>query len=499
MLHIKRTFASLAMIGLSLCINAEVKLPALLSDHAVLQQDTKVHIWGTASPGEDVTVSILGQTAKTKTSENGKWTVWLKPMKSAAPTEMTVAGTNTIVVKDILIGEVWIGTGQSNMEWFVKQSNNAEQEIANSANPQIRLFKVNHKISDTPLAEATGEWRVCGPEVVGNFSATEYFFGRELYKATKLPMGLIESCWSATPGQSWLSKPALEAVPELKYIFDDWNGVLAKYPEAMKRYTEALDKWKTDSTQKQAQGMKPAAMPREPEGPGSKNAPASLYNGMIAPIAPYTMRGVLWYQGEANAYEKTAFPYRYLLKALITDWRTAWGQGDFPFMVVQLSAFTKHPYWPILRESQLEALKLPNTTLTVTIDIGDSTNAHSKKKQELGYRLSLAARHLAYKEDIEYSGPLYKQAEVEEKHVRIHFEHATGLQANGGGSLTGFTVAGADGKFVPANARVDGQTVVVSNPGIASPVAVRYAWLDWPVCNLINGAGLPASPFRTAQ
>jgi sialate O-acetylesterase len=478
---------------------AEIKLPAIISDHMVIQQKARVHIWGTASPHEKITVAILKQSVSTQTGENGKWSIWLKPMKAGVSTEMIITGKNTITIKDVLIGEVWIGSGQSNMEWSVKQSNNAEAEIANSANPMIRLFLVKHKIADQPVEEAFGEWKVCGPDAVGDFSAAEYFFGRELYKATKLPMGLIESCWSATPGQSWLNKPALEAVPELKYVFDDWNAVLAKYPEAKQRYNEAVEKWKSDSATSKSLGVNPPAMPRQPDGPGSKNAPASLYNGMIAPLTPYTIRGVLWYQGEANAYEKTAYPYRYLLQALVNDWRKAWGQGNFPFMVVQLSAFTKHPYWPILRESQAEALKLPNTALVVTIDIGDSTNAHSKKKQELGYRLSLVARHLAFNEDIEYSGPMFKKAVVKGSTIRISFGHARGLQAKDGGQLTGFTIAGADDKYIAADARVDRQTVVVSNPNITNPVAVRYAWLDWPVCNLINEAELPASPFRTIQ
>ena len=275
----------------------------------------------------------------------------------------------------------------------VARASNPEQEIANANYKQIRLFKVKLTVADQPLDDVQGSWQFCDPEGVRNFSAVGYFFSRELHKARSVPVGFIESDWGGTPGEAWTSRPAMEAEPMLKSVFTDWDHVLANYPAAKERYEKQLEAWK-------AEGKPDTARPREPAGPGHQNTPAGLYNAMIAPITPYAMRGVLWYQGENNAKGERAFLYRRLLQTLIQDWRRAWGEGQFPFLVVQLANYETGPQslWPVLRESQVKALDLAATGLAVTIDIGESGDIHPKNKQEVGRRLALAARGIAYKE-----------------------------------------------------------------------------------------------------
>jgi sialate O-acetylesterase len=473
---------------------AEITLPPIISDHMVLQQGTRIRIWGDASVGEQVTVSVLNQIKNTTANQTGKWEVWLNPTKSNTPVDMVISGKNSITIKDVLFGDVWFGAGQSNMEWKVKQSNNAEFEIANSANPQIRIFKVNKKNSNMPLEEVSGRWALCGPDIVGEVSGCLYFFGRDLFKERNGPLGLIEAGWGATPGQSWLSKEAIEEVPELAYILSDWNKILSDYPTAFEKYKQELKAWESDTISGKTSNIK---TPKAPQGPGDKNEPASIFNGIVAPLSKYKIKGVLWYQGEANAYEKTAYPYRLLLKALIRDWRNKWGQGDLPFLIAQLSTLYKHPYWPILRESQAEvAAQLLNTALIVTIDVGDSTDAHFRNKQEVGRRFALAARHMVYGENIEYSGPVFKNATRKGDFIKIRFNHAKGLQTKGGNNIEGFKISGANGVVKPADARFDGSNVLIPCQGLTAPITIYYAFTDAPVCNLFNEAGLPAVPFR---
>jgi sialate O-acetylesterase len=290
----------------------------------------------------------------------------------------------------------------------------------------------------------------------------------------------------------------LDSDPALKYVSSDWDRVLANYPAAKERYDKQLEAWNKAAAEARAAGKTPPNRPGLPQGPGHQNTPAGLYNAMIAPLAPFAIRGVIWYQGESNANEANAWKYRRLFGSMIQDWRNHWGEGDFPFLFVQLANYKSNQYWPVLRESQTATLALRNTGMAVTIDIGMSNDIHPTDKQDVGMRLARAARHIAYGEQLEDSGPLFRQATAENGSMRVYFTHADGMQAKSG-ALTGFTVAGADGKFVPAEARVDGQTIVVSSAQVADPVAVRYAWADDPVCNLINQAGLPASPFRSDE
>lgn len=487
----------LALATVACALHAAVKLPALISDHMVLQQGMPVRIWGSADPGESVKVDFQGQTATAKAAENGKWIVWLKPLVSAGPLEMNINGT---VIKDVLVGEVWLGSGQSNMEFRLQTAVNHDEEIARADYPMIHLFQTKHVVADQPADDVVGTWQVCSPASVKNFSAVEYFFGRHLQQNLHVPMGLIESDWGGTPAQSWTSKEALASDPALKYVADWWDTRMAAYPAAKERYdTVTLPAWSKAVEEAKAAGKTPPNRPGAPEGPGHANTPSGLFNGMIAPLVPYGIRGAIWYQGESNASEREAYKYRRLFGAMIQDWRNRWGQGDFPFLFVQLANFKSNVYWPVLRESQTETLRLANTGMAVIIDIGESRDIHPKNKQDVGLRLALAARALTYKQPIEYSGPLFQTANPENGAMRVYLSHSDGMQARGGGAITGFEIAGADGNYVAAEVKVDGSTLLVTNPQVTNPVSVRYAWADDPVCNLVNQVGLPASPFRSDQ
>ncbi len=486
----------LSFILLAGALQASVKLPAVISDHMVLQRGMPVRVWGSADPGEAVQVAFQGQNVATKADASGKWVAWLKPLAAAGPLEMTVNG---ITIRDVLVGEVWIGSGQSNMEFALSTAANHDEEIAHADYPMIHLFMVKRVVADQPAEDVEGSWQVCSPQSAPRFSAVEYFFGRHLLNTLHVPMGLIESNWGGTPAQSWTSRQALEAEPSLKFIADDWGRILDRYPTAKERYDQQVADWEKAAAEAKTSGAKAPNRPGAPQGPGHPNTPAGLYNAMIAPLVPYAIRGVIWYQGEANANEAHAYKYRRLFASMIEDWRARWGEGDFPFLFVQLANFKSNTWWPVLRESQTETLGLTNTGMAVTIDIGESADIHPKNKQDVGKRLALAALHVAYHEPGEWSGPTYRQTTTETNGLRVYFTHAEGMQARGGGALTGFTIAGADGKFVTANARVEGDTILVSSADVASPVAVRYAWADDPTCNLVNLAGLPAGPFRSDE
>lgn len=488
------------LLAAACSLHAAVKLPAVISDHMVLQRGMPVRIWGTAEPGENVRVDLQGQSVSVKAGANGKWTAWLKPLVAAGPLEFTIAGTNTITIKDVLVGEVWLGSGQSNMEFRLQTAVNHDEEIAHADYPMIHLFQVKRAVADQPADDVVGTWQVCSPATAKGFSAVEYFFGRNLQQDLHVPMGLIESDWGGTPAQSWTSHQAMESDPALKFVLDEWEKVLANYPAARQKYDATLEAWNKTVAQARAEGKTAPNRPAPPAGPGHQNTPAGLYNGMIAPLTQYAIRGVIWYQGESNANSDIhAYGYKRLFGAMIEDWRNRWGEGDFPFYFVQLANYQTNGRWPVLRESQTETLRLANTAMAVIIDIGESKDIHPKNKQDVGLRLSLAARALTYHEPIEYSGPMFQTAAQEGGKIRVYFTHADGLQARGGGPIKGFEVAAADGKYVEAEAWADGNTMVVSNGQVAEPVAVRYAWADDPVANLVNQVGLPTSPFRSDQ
>jgi sialate O-acetylesterase len=464
-------------------LQAEVRLPRLLSDHMLLQRDVPVRIWGQADPGEQVTVRFLDQNVRTQADTLGRWKVFLQPLRAGGPFTLIIEGTNIITIQDVLVGEVWVASGQSNMAFSMRMLQKAEEEIAAANYPQIRLFHVGALTSGYPLDNVKGAWSWCTPDSVRRYSAVAYFFARHLHQKLGVPVGVILSAWGATPAQAWTSGPAMTADPELLVYAADWAKLMDLYPEAQARYQQQL--------------KQPGTKPAPPIGPDNQRAPSVLYNAMIAPLTPYAIRGAIWYQGESNAGR--AYAYRRLFQTLIQDWRRAWGLGDFPFLFVQLASFKVGPNveWAELREAQAMALQLRNTGMAVTVDIGDPVDVHPKNKQDVGLRLGLAARAIAYGEKLVYSGPVFRQLTGEGLSLRVWFDHTGGGLRARDGDLKGFTIAGEDGKFVLAEARIEKNTVVVSNPEIKEPAAARYAWADVPDCNLFNAEGLPAVPFRT--
>ena len=480
---------------------AAVSVPSIIGDHMVLQADKHIQIWGKASPGEAVSVMLGKDTKKTEGDPKGYWSVRFPKMKSGGPIELTIAGKkNTLKFSDILVGEVWLGSGQSNMAMSVKSSKDADKEIGAANNPQIRLFTAKLAVAGEPQWNSEGSWKLCSPETVPDFSAVLYFFGRDVQKEIKLPVGLIHSSWGGTPAESWTSRPTLEKDPDLKYMVDDWDKALAEYPKAKEAYDKALDEWKKAAEKAKAEGQPEPKKPGEPRGPESPWRPSGLYNAMIAPFTPFAIRGAIWYQGESNAGR--AYQYRKLFPAMIEDWRHAWGY-PFSFYFVQLANFTDalpEPVdsdWAELREAQTMTLALKNTGMAVTIDIGEAKDIHPKNKQDVGKRLALNALAKDYGKKVVFSGPMYKSMKVDGNKVAVAFDHADGGLVAKVGALKGFAVAGADKKFVWADAAIKGNSVIVSSDKVSQPVAVRYAWANNPVCNLFNGAELPASPFRT--
>ncbi len=634
-----------------------VSVSPMFSDHMVLQRDIPLKVWGNATPGQTVIVSIARQDVTAVANKEGKWTATLAPRPAGGPHSLRVAGKQAKVFTDVLYGDVWICSGQSNMGQQVASSLNPAEEIAAANYPQIRFYSVPNSPAVDPLPRCFSGWEVCSPNNVGIFSAAGYFFGRDLHKSLNVPIGLINSSWGGTCAQVWTSREAMESVPELKHYVDALDKKIAANPAGLKAYRKAIAEWevntkavstrfskdpgikylaegwaKTDFDDSKWKQMAlpsmwekvmnidgivwfrkevtiPAAwagkdlelslgavddmnvtyfnnvevgrtgmetreywsakrnytVPAKLVGPGkavitvrvmdhymgggfggpaaamhlslksdkkpmpltgnwkyrvahefikrgaptsvdgfqiTQGDPTALYNGMINPLIPYGIKGAIWYQGEGNAGRATE--YRTLLKVLITDWRTNWGQGDFPFIIVQLANFMGpvgtpvQPGWAELREAQAMALELPNTGLAVAIDIGDAADIHPKNKQDVGKRLALSARKIAYGEDIVYSGPTYKKMKVEGKNIRLLFDNVGGGLMAKGGQLKTFAIAGKNGKFYHARARIDRNTVLVAANEVPNPTAVRYAWANNPVgCNLYNAEGLPAVPFRT--
>ena len=489
-----RTQFSILTAVLVCSLQAEVKLPALLSDHMLLQQGTPVRLWGTASPQEPVRVSLPGQQITVITGSTGKWQITLAPLKPGKEFNLTV---NQTVIHDVLVGDVWVGSGQSNMEFPMSRTANAEAEIAAANNPEIRLFTVKRLVANQAADDVTGQWSVCTPESVKQFSAVAYFFGREINQTRHIPVGLIHTSWGGTPAQAWTEPSYLKDDLALQPYLSGWQKALDGYPAAKLKYDAQLADWNAAVVSAKAEGKTPPNKPNPPPGPEHPNTPSGLYNAMIAPLTPYAIRGALWYQGEANGNQKEAWLYRRLFTSMIESWREAWGQGSFPFYFVQLANFRTNGWWPLLRESQNMALELRNTGEALAIDIGNPHDIHPTNKQEVGHRLALVARALTYGEKLEYSGPAYREMTVMASRAQLWFDHVGGgLQAKGG-TLSGFWIAGADRKFVPAEAKIEGDSIIVTSPEVPEPMAVRYAWQDDPAVTLYNRDGLPASSFRT--
>ena len=622
-------------------IRAEVAPNPLFCDNAVLQQGMQVPVWGTARPGERVTVEFAGQTVATKADSTGNWLVRLKTLKAGGPYTLTISGKNKIVCTNVLVGEVWICSGQSNMERQLGLRNGQkpiadwETEVINAKYPAIRQFYVPQVKSFTPLQTARGSWAVCSPETVTNFTAVGYFFGRDLYRARHVPIGLIHSSWGGTAAEAWVSEVTISQLPDFASALAQLKQLVANPAEA-RRATRALQdawyakvdpgskssaawsaadldtsSWKTmklpafweevgypnfdgvfwfrrafdlpetwdgtdvelhlgaidDNDTTWVNGSEVGAtigwnVPRVYRIPGSSlnrsnnviavrvldtgaggglwggddpmrmivttgqklsipltgtwlcqrsvslldvgwpptdysqspSAPDVLYNGMITPLVPYAIRGVIWYQGESNVGRERQ--YRTLFPALIADWRQTWSEGEFPFLFVQLAPYKGNT--PELREAQLLTVQhTTNTAMAVTVDCGDADDVHPAHKQPVGARLALAARALAYGEKIEYSGPIFESMTVTGSVAVLRFTHIGGGLVAKDGPLRGFTIAGTDKVFHPAEAQIRGKTIVVHSAVVTKPVAVRYGWANVPDANLFNHAGLPASPVRT--
>ena len=634
-----------------------LKVAGVFSDNMVLQRDIIIPVWGWAKPGKRVVVSMEGQEANAIADKAGKWRAYLPSMKAGGPYTLTVSGDNKVSFSNVLIGDVWLCSGQSNMAMNMRPGPlavyNVEQEIAAANYPTIRLFNVLSRTSLAPKHDLDNvKWQVCDPTTVPDTSAVGYFFGRELSKHLNVPIGLINSSFGGSAAEAWTSPEALRALPDYTKVIDEYPDRVRRNAIETPKYAKRLAKWEanldsldagykkgkpiwaaptcddkawtamtlpcnwedagyptfdgfmwfrkevevpaswaekdlklglgtindmdraffngvevgrfeqregwtrprvydvpaklvktgrnvitvrvydvggrggicgtaTDMWLKLAsgdpalvtlagpwrcmQGLDLQAAPKKPEEPvfkeGNSHLPTAIYNAMILPILPYGIRGAIWYQGESNA--DRAYQYRTLFPAMIQDWRTRWSLGDFPFFFVQLASFYPvdpkpvESTWAELREAQTMTLAQPNTGMAVTIDIGDAGNIHPRNKQDVGRRLSLWALHDVYGESLAFSGPLYSKMILEQGKIRLNFSHVEGGLVAKGGILKGFAVAGEDHKFVWADARIEGETVVVSSPGVPNPVSVRYAWANNPECNLFNGAGLPASPFRT--
>jgi len=499
----------LIVFGVLLLVNAgaalaDVKLPAVISDNMVLQRNKKLSIWGWAEPGEEVMVSVSWHRMRwaVTAGDNGKWVFKMNSPKMGGPYEMTFSGKNTITLKNIMVGEVWVCSGQSNMQMAVKSSANAEQEIAAADYPDIRLFTVERKVAEQPQSDCVGNWTLCSPQTVPDFSAVAYYFGRELHKELDVPIGLIHTSWGGTPAEAWTRREVLKEESDFMPILERYEDAVAKYPQAMEEHKQKVEEWKKAVEKAKTEGGERPRRPYAPLGPGHPHSPSGLYNAMIAPLIPYGIGGAIWYQGESNA--SRAYQYRKLFGCMIQNWRKDWGQYRFPFLFVQLANFMAidpepaESMWAELREAQLMTLALPNTGMAVIIDIGDANDIHPKNKQDVGKRLALWALARSYGKELVYSGPIYRAMEIKDNKIILHFDHVGGgLVAGGDGPLKGFAIAGADRKFVWADAKIDGDSVVVSSSVVSAPVAVRYAWADNPVCNLYNKEGLPASPFRT--
>ena len=496
-----------SLLGVLLLVSqafGDVRLPAIIGDNMVLQQGKKVAIWGWAEPNEEVTVSVSWRTMQwsVRADKEGNWQFEMTPPKLGGPYEMTFQGRNTVTIKNVLVGEVWVASGQSNMQWSVQASANPQEEIAAAKYPEIRLFYVKREVADEPKSDCTGNWVECRAETIPGFSAVAYYFGRELHKELNVPVGLIHTSWGGTPAEAWTRRGELEKEVDFAPILKRSADAIARYPQAKADYEKKLEAWKEAVKKAKEAGEKEPRRPRGPSPPLNAHTPAALYNAMIAPLIPYRIQGAIWYQGESNA--SRAYQYRKLFPAMITNWRTDWGQGDFQFLFVQLANFMAvkdepaESSWAELREAQLKTLAVPNTGMAVIIDIGEANNIHPKNKQDVGRRLAAWALGTTYKKKRVYSGPLYKSMKVESGKAVLSFDHVGGgLVAKGGDALKGFSIAGEDKKFVWADARIEGNTVVVGSEAVTEPVAVRYAWADNPICTLYNAEGLPASPFRT--
>ena len=483
---------------------AELRLPAVFSDHMVLQRDQAVAVWGWADAAEEVTIEFAGQKKAAKADASGQWSLRLDPLTASAESRrLTATGKDgrKAEVSDVLVGDVWLGSGQSNMAMTVNRAKDFEQEKTAATFPLIRHFKEESAGAATAQTQSKGKWLACTPDNVGAFSATLYFFGREIHREIGVPIGLINTSVGGTPIEAWIAPEVQESKPALKAALEAQSAATPKIdPEKAKAdYAAELKKFKAAKAKAVAEGTKAPRPPRNAaEVSERKGTYGQLFNGKVAPLVPFTVKGMLWYQGEANSSDTRAPLYVHQLSALVTDWRARWGE-ELPFAWVQLPNFTRPGEgWPLMRESMLKTLSLPKTGMAVTIDIGEAKDIHPKNKQEVGRRLSLWALGTVYGRKVAAtSGPLPAGLEIKGAEVIVTLAHAEGLKTRDGGPVKGFQLAGADKQWKPATARIEGAKLIVTSAEVAAPIALRYAWLDFPETNLVNSADLPASPFRT--
>jgi len=499
---------------------AEVKLASPFTSHMVLQCDVKVPVWGSAEPYETVTIEFAGQKKSTTAGTHGRWRVDLEPMKASAESRtFRVAGSKTatpIELGDVLVGEVWLASGQSNMEFSMSKKvksfagvKNEEEEIAAANYPTIRMFTGVGTKTFAPAARVGGEWKICNPENAPAFSAVGYFFARDLQREIKIPVGIITEAYGASTAESWIRREALATDPQLKPMLEQFDVAVERFraspppvvapprSEDVSATNEVVaSRSRTGGARTSSGRRRGSGAPRDPV--QDQHNPTVLFNGMIAPVIPYAIRGAIWYQGESIVGGDAGVAlYPRVQATLVRDWRKLWGEGDFPFYIVQLAGQEAGSNRPEVREAQATILQLPNTGMAVATDIGERKNVHPKDKQDVGDRLARIALAKTYGRNIEFSGPMYESMSVEDHAIRVKFSHAQGLVARDG-ALKWFTIAGADGKFVPADAKIDGETVLVSSPEVEKPVAVRYAWVNFPDGgHLYNAAGLSAAQFRS--
>jgi sialate O-acetylesterase len=490
---------------------AEVRLASPFTSHLVLQRELPAPVWGTAEPGERVVVRFAGQKRKAKAGSDGKWRVELKPLKASSEgRELVVTGSKTaapITLADVLVGEVWLCSGQSNMDFTLAKTEkftfagvlNEAEEVAAANHPRIRMFTGEWQKSHEPAERVGGEWQVCTPGTAREFSAVGYFFARRVQQELDVPVGIVKLTFGASCAQAWVRREAMAADPRLAAElakFDEQVAAFRSDPAAREKYETALAEWKIKADEGKAKGARAPRGPRNPDPVQDQHNPTVMFNGMVAPVIPYAIRGVLWYQGESITAPRELFPV--WNETLIRDWRALWGR-ELPFFFVQLAGLDAKSNGPEVRALQAEALKLPQTGMAVTIDVGDKKDVHPRNKQAVGDRLARLALARTYGRDIADSGPTAVGVVREPEHgLRVRFSDLHGgLATRGGGSLGGFEIAGADGKFFPAEAMIDGEAVVVRATEVAEPAAVRYAWAGWPEnANLVNAEELPAAPFK---
>lgn len=481
---------------------ADLWLPSVFSDHMVLQQGVPIPVWGTATPGVEVTASLAGKSATATADETGRWSIEIPKLGAGGPFQMEVSvGAVKRNYDDVLVGEVWLCSGQSNMDFTLAKTEKRsfsgatdwENEVAAADHPQLRMFTADWQMSEFPRRDVPGKWTVCTPQTVGDFSAVAYYFGREVQENLKVPVGLVTCAFGASTIESWIRGEALAAHPQFKELVEAFakkNLIFRDDPKLFHDYGLALAK------------RKGGKAPKNPDPFQDQHNPHVLHNGMIAPIVPYAIRGAIWYQGESNL--NTRKLYADLQETLIGDWRAQWGNPELPFYFVQLASYkapSEEPgggQLPEMREQQAKTLAIPHTGMAVTLDIGDEKDVHPRNKLDVGKRLARLALAGTYGEAGEASGPVYRESSIQHGRIRIQFDHGgQGLMAKSG-ALKQFAIAAADRKFVWADAAIDGDSVIVSSPSVADPVYVRYGWADNPAgANLYGSDGLPAAPFRT--